>query len=65
MTRKPASSPASAVLPDDLSKADLTENARIIMGKRYLKKNEDGQPIEEPEQMFWRVARVIAEVDAE
>ncbi len=66
MTRKPANSPAPRhVLPDDLPKADMTENARIIMGKRYLKKNEDGQPIEEPEQMFWRVARVIAEVDAE
>ena len=66
MTRKPASSPAPAdVLPEDLPRADLTENARIIMGKRYLKKNEEGQPIEEPEQMFWRVARVIAEVDAE
>jgi ribonucleoside-diphosphate reductase alpha chain len=43
----------------------MSENARIIMGKRYLKKNESGEPIEEPEQMFWRVARTVAEVDAE
>ena len=50
-------------LPSDLPPADLTENARIVLGKRYLKKNEAGEPIEEPEVMFWRVARVIAEED--
>ncbi|MDX1579920.1 MAG: ribonucleotide reductase N-terminal alpha domain-containing protein, partial [Gemmatimonadota bacterium] len=51
-------------VPSDLPKADLTENARTVLGKRYLRKNEDLEPIEEPEQMFWRVARVIAEMDA-
>ena len=63
MTPKPAPSPAD-VLPEDLPRADMSENARIIMGKRYLKKNEEGEAIEEPEQMFWRVARTIADVDA-
>jgi ribonucleoside-diphosphate reductase alpha chain len=64
MTPTPADSPAPAdVLPEDLPRADMSENARIIMGKRYLVKNEDGEPIEEPEQMFWRVARTIAGVD--
>jgi len=51
-------------LPDDLPAAALSENARIILARRYLKKDETGQPVEEPEQMFWRVARVIAEQDA-
>ncbi|MEJ2502195.1 MAG: vitamin B12-dependent ribonucleotide reductase [Gemmatimonadota bacterium] len=65
MTPKPAPSPAPAdVLPGDLPRADMSGNARIILGKRYLKKNESGEPVEEPEQMFWRVARTIAEVDA-
>ncbi|MEX0907732.1 MAG: vitamin B12-dependent ribonucleotide reductase [Gemmatimonadota bacterium] len=52
------------VLPDDLPAADLSDNARIVLARRYLKKDEKGRPVEEPEQMFWRVARVIAEEDA-
>ena len=51
------------VPPDDLPRATLSENARIVLGLRYLKKNESGDPIEGPETMFWRVARVIAEED--
>jgi ribonucleoside-diphosphate reductase alpha chain len=52
------------VLPDDLPPADLSDNARIVLARRYLKKDDRGQPVEEPEQMFWRVARVIAQEDA-
>src|SRR5512142_331322 len=50
--------------PDDLPPADLSENARIVLAKRYLKKDESGRPTEEPEDMFWRVASVIAAEDA-
>jgi ribonucleoside-diphosphate reductase alpha chain len=50
-------------VPDDLPAATLSENARIVLGRRYLKKDERGTPTEEPETMFWRVARVIAEAD--
>ena len=53
------------VLPDDLPPAELTENARIVLARRYLKKDADGEPIEEPEVMFWRVARTIAGVDGD
>jgi ribonucleoside-diphosphate reductase alpha chain len=53
------------VLPDDLPPAELTENARIVLARRYLKKDADGEPVEEPEVMFWRVARTIAGVDGD
>ena len=53
------------VLPDDLPAVELTENARIVLARRYLKKDSGGDPNEEPEVMFWRVARTIADVDAD
>ncbi|MDE0395271.1 MAG: vitamin B12-dependent ribonucleotide reductase [Gammaproteobacteria bacterium] len=41
----------------------MTENARLVLARRYLKKDEEGNPVEDPETMFWRVARVVAEED--
>jgi ribonucleoside-diphosphate reductase alpha chain len=48
----------------ELPPAALSPNARIVLAKRYLKKDETGKPVEDPEEMFWRVARVIAQEDA-
>ena len=50
-------------LPEDLPVPDLTENARIVLTKRYLKKNEKGEPVEDPQTMFWRVAYTTARED--
>ncbi len=48
----------------ELPPAELSQNARTVLAKRYLRKDENGQPIEDPEEMFWRVAYVIAREDA-
>src|SRR6476620_8972134 len=41
----------------------LSANARTVLEKRYLVKNEKGKPAEQPEDLFWRVATVVAEAD--
>lgn len=51
-------------LPSDLPPVVLSPNAEIVLTKRYLRKGLDGQPIETPTEMFWRVALAIAQVEA-
>jgi ribonucleoside-diphosphate reductase alpha chain len=41
----------------------LSENSLKVLGKRYLKRNEDGTVVETAVDMFQRVARTIAEAD--
>ena len=41
----------------------LSKNARIVLEKRYLVKDATGAPTEQPENLFWRVASVVAEAD--
>ena len=45
--------------------AVLSENARVILEKRYLIKDEQGRPKETPEGLFRRVARAIAQGEEE
>ena len=48
---------------NDAHKIALSDNAVKVLEKRYLKKDAQGRPIEQPKDMFRRVARTIAEAD--
>jgi ribonucleoside-diphosphate reductase alpha chain len=50
-------------LPQGLPKAQLTENARQVLIRRYVRRGDDGKPAESVEEMFWRVAWHIAKVE--
>ncbi len=51
-------------LPADMPPVQLTENARQVLVRRYVRRGDEGQPIETVEEMFWRVAYHIAKVEA-
>jgi ribonucleoside-diphosphate reductase alpha chain len=53
--------PLSATPP--AGPAPLNQNARTVLEKRYLVRDETGKPVESAEQLFWRVATVVAEAD--
>src|SRR3989449_272468 len=42
---------------------DLSPNAITVLERRYLVKDDQGKPVEQPEDLFWRVARTVAEPD--
>ncbi len=42
----------------------LAPNARVVLEKRYLRRGQDGKPVEDPEEMFDRVARTVAEPES-
>ena len=52
-------------LPKDLPRAQLTDNARQVLMKRYVRRGDDGKPAETVEEMFWRVAYHVARVEEE
>ena len=51
------------LLPDDVPQVQLTENARQVLVRRYVRRGPDGKPAESVEEMFWRVAYHVARVE--
>ena len=47
-------------MPTDLPAANLSENAIRVLNSRYLKRDDKGNMLETPEDMFWRVADTAA-----
>jgi ribonucleoside-diphosphate reductase alpha chain len=50
-------------LPKDLRHIELGENALKVFSRRYMRRGEDGQPIETVEQTYWRVAYHVGKVE--
>jgi ribonucleoside-diphosphate reductase alpha chain len=50
-------------LPKDLPPVDLVDNARQVLERRYVRRTHEGEPAETVEEMFWRVAYVVAQVE--
>ncbi len=50
-------------MPEGLPQANLTDNARKVLMKRYVRRGDDGKPAETVEEMFWRVAYHVAKVE--
>src|SRR4030042_4154390 len=51
--------------PDLQADIQLSDNAMTVLRRRYLLRGMDGEPVEAPAQMFWRVASVVAAPDAQ
>ncbi|HSG42161.1 MAG TPA: LAGLIDADG family homing endonuclease [Anaerolineales bacterium] len=50
-------------MPKGLPEAKLTDNARQVLMKRYVRRGDDGKPAETVEEMFWRVSYHVAKVE--
>jgi ribonucleoside-diphosphate reductase alpha chain len=51
-------------LVENLATPSFTPNAELVLKKRYLKKNSDGEILETPREMLWRVATSVARAEA-
>jgi len=50
-------------LPKALPTIRLTDNARQVLERRYVRRRQDGNPAETVDEMFWRVAYHVAKVE--
>ena len=50
-------------VPADVPEPKITPNAMKVLEKRYLGKDQLGKVVEDPRQMFWRVAENLAQAE--
>ena len=55
-----ASSNGSGGARDWQPEPQITANAKVVLERRYLRKDDNGKPVETPKQLFERVAKAIA-----
>ncbi len=60
---RPITATASSPAASSEQKVGLSDNALVVLEKRYLRKDSDGNIVETPELMLRRVARAIAEAE--
>ena len=48
-----------------MTEIKLSENAKTVLEKRYLRKDENNKPTETIDEMFWRVANFIGDTEEE
>jgi ribonucleoside-diphosphate reductase alpha chain len=53
----------AAMPATDFAPANITDNAMVVLEKRYLRKDGDNNVVEDPDGMFRRVADALAEAD--
>jgi len=51
-------------MPKDLAPGDWSEQGIKVLKERYLDKNSEGEIIETPDELVWRVAFIIASAEA-
>jgi ribonucleoside-diphosphate reductase alpha chain len=51
-------------IPENVAPVALTDNARQVLIRRYVRRGSDGQPVETVEEMFWRVAYHVAAAES-
>ncbi|MCD6401262.1 MAG: ribonucleoside-diphosphate reductase, adenosylcobalamin-dependent, partial [Anaerolineales bacterium] len=52
-------------VPNNLPQVKLSENSYQVLSRRYIRKGDNGELIETPEELFWRVAYHIAKVESQ
>ncbi len=50
-------------MPKGLPKVELSENSLQVFSRRYMRRGPDGQPVEQVEDTYWRVAYHVGKVE--